>query len=303
MAGVMPRGQYIRLTLTGKSGRSWNLTDGTEGVEIQPKSSSLLTDADATTFWIDSIYGQSYQGNQWKQRRPVFGCNIHHPDPDQWAQIDSDFRDDLGMFDDTFTITCEAFGSVRNLSMRLFSAPQIYSQGSWEGKLPSLFDTSTIGVPAACERPFWVGESLVYSVTFPSGNGTLPIWVANLGNVPIWLQWKLPSPGTYTVADYSWGQELKYGYAPGQHTTRTVTLNPITTGEDLDIQTDPYWKQMVAANADPVQNRNGGAQFIYPIPAKTPPTQIPLQLVGGTPGATAYVVCPAWFSRAWGVSL
>ncbi len=92
MAGLN-RGQFLRLTLTGPNGMSWNLTDGTEGAEIQPKASQLLTDADATTFWIDSIYGQSYQGYQWKQRRPTFGVNIHHPDPDRWAQIDSDFRD------------------------------------------------------------------------------------------------------------------------------------------------------------------------------------------------------------------
>ncbi len=207
------------------------------------------------------------------------------------------------MFGDTFTITAEANGSSRDLCMRLYSAPEAYGKGSWEGKSPFLYDTSTIAIPAACERPFWVGQSLVYSVTFPTGNGTLPIWVANLGNVPIWLEWRLPAPSTWTVPDYSWGQELLYGYMPGEHATRTVPLDPITTGEDLDIQTDPYDKQMVAANADPVQQRNGGVQWIYPIPAKTKPTQIPLQLVGGNANTTAYVVCPAWFSRAWGVSL
>lgn len=302
MAGI-DRRQYLRLSLTGPSGRTWNLTDATEGVELQPKSSQLLTDSDADTFWIKSIYGQSYQGFQWKQRRPTFGVNIHHPDPDQWAQIESDFRDDLGMFDDTFVVTAEAMGSTRTLEMRLLQAPDSYSKGAWEGKSPFLYDTSTMAIMAACERPFWVGQSLVYSVTFPTGSGTLPIWVANFGNVPIFVEWKLPAPGTWTVPDYSWGQELTYGYTAGQHTTRVVPLNPITTGEDLDIQTDPYWKQMVAANNAPVQNRNGGVQFIYPIPAKTPPTQIPLELVGGNANTTAWVVCPAWFSRAWGVSL
>ena len=99
------RSRYLRLTLSNKtSGRAWNLTDGTEGVEIQKNTSQLLTDADADTYWIKSIYGMSYQGSGWKQRRPTFSLNIHHPDPDQWMQIDSDLRDDLGMFDDGFRI-------------------------------------------------------------------------------------------------------------------------------------------------------------------------------------------------------
>jgi hypothetical protein len=303
VAGLINRSQYLRLSLTGPSGRSWNLTDGTEGVEIQKNSSQLLTDADADTYWIKSIYGQSYQGSGWKQRRPTFGVNVHHPDPDQWMQIESDFRDDLGMFDDTFTVTAEAGGSMRTLEMRLYQAPESYSKGAWEGKSPFLFDTSTMAISAACERPFWVGQSLVWPCTFPTGNGTLPIWVANYGNVPIWLEWKLPAPGTWTLPDYSWGQELKFGRAPGQDLTRTLTLDPLTAGEDLDLNSDPYQKQMVSAINTPVDQRNLGKQLMYPVAPKTPPTQIPLELVGGTAGATAYVVCPAWFSRPWGVSL
>ncbi|WP_157116928.1 hypothetical protein [Nocardia vaccinii] len=304
MARMIDRSQYLRLTLSNKtSGRSWNLTDGTEGVEIQKNTSQLLTDADADTFYIKSIYGQSYQGFQWKQRRPTFGVNVHHPDPDQWMQIESDFRDDLGMFDDTFSITAEAPGSTRDLEMRLYQAPDSYSKGAWEGKSPFLQDTSTMAIMAACERPFWAAESIVYPCTFPTGNGTLPIWVENRGNVPIFLEWKLPAPGTWTVPDYSWGQELKFGRTPGQDATRTVTLNPLQAGEDLDLDTDPYQKQMVAASNTPVEQRNLGVQLMYPVAPKTPPTQVPLELVGGTANTTAYVVCPAWFSRPFGVSL
>jgi len=298
------RSRYLRLTLSNKtSGRAWNLTDGTEGVEIQKNTSQLLTDADADTYWIKSIYGMSYQGSGWKQRRPTFSLNIHHPDPDQWMQIDSDLRDDLGMFDDGFRITAEVGSKARTLDMRLYQAPDAYSKGAWEGKSPFLYDTSTLVVMAGCERPFWVGDALVYPCTFPTGSGTLPIWVANYGNVPIWLRWKLPAPGTWTVADLSWGQELKFGRATGQDTARTITLNPLLAGEDLDLNTDKFEKLMVSASALPTEQRNFGAQFMYPVAPRTPPTQIPLELVGGNAGATAYVVCPQWFSRPWGVSL
>lgn len=304
MARMIDRSQYLRLSLSSAiSGRSWNLTDGTEGVEIQKGTSQLLTDADADTYWIKSIYGQSYQGFGWKQRRPTFGVNVHHPDPDRWMQIESDFNDDLGMFAEIFTVTAEAGGSTRTLDMRLYQAPDSYSKGAWEGKSPFLYDTSTLAIMAGCERPFWVGESLVYSVTFPTGNGTLPIWVANFGNVPIWLDWKLPAPGTWTVPDYSWGQELQFGRATGQDTTRTITLNPLLSGEDLDLNTDKFEKLMVSASALPTEQRNFGAQFMYPVAPRTPPTQVPLELVGGAANTTAYVVCPAWFSRPWGASL
>jgi hypothetical protein len=297
---------YLRYILVGASGREWDLTRSSrEGVELRPGAQQFI-DAPASTFWIKSIYGQSYQGSQWKRREPTFAVTIAGKTADRWEQIDSDFREDLGIGipgAQTFTLRAETGAACRTLCMRLLEHPEAYTKGDWEGKDPHLFRKSTLAIPAACERGFWTGKSLVSSVTFPTGNGTLPIWVANYGDVPIWLFWSLPAPGTWTVPDYSWGQEEDFGYVAGEWATRTLTLSPLTSGEDLEIETNPDGKGMIAANGDPVQQRNGGIQFIFPVAPHTPPTQIPLELVGGNAGTTAYVTCPAWFSRPWGVSL
>lgn len=298
--------EYLRYTLVGATGREWNLTwSSREGVELRPGAQNLI-DAKASTFWIKSVYGMSYQGSQWERREPTFAVTIAGKTADRWERIDSDFRQDLGVGipgAQTFSIRANTGNATRTLSMRLLEQPEAYTKGDWEGKDPHLFRTSTLAIPAACELPFWVGQSLVSSVTFPTGNGTLPIWVANYGDVPIWLSWNLPAPGTWTVPDYSWGQEEEFGYVLGQWATRTVTLSPLTSGEDLVLNTNPDTKQMIAANGDPVQQRNGGIQLIFPVAPMTKPIQIPLELVGANANTTAYVTCPAWFSRPWAVSL
>jgi len=295
---------YLRFTLIGATGREWDLTRSSrEGVELRTGAQQFI-DAPAKTFWIKSVYGQTYQGFQWARREPTFAVTIAGKTADRWEQLDSDFRDDLGMYNNTFSIRAETGSTSRTLCMRLLEQPEAYTKGDWEGKDPHLFRASTLAIPAACELGFWVGQSLVSPpCTFSTGNGTQWIPVVNYGDVPIWLTWNLPAPGTWTVPDYSWGQEEEFGYVNGEWATRTVTLSPLTSGEDLVLNTDPNTKQMIAANGDPVQQRNGGIQLIFPVAPKTPPTLVPLELVGGNAGATAYVTCPSWFSRPWGVSL
>lgn len=311
--GVAVTDRFLKLWLVGQDGSRWNLTDETEGVMLRP-GPSMLIDAPAKTYWIDSSTGSHYQGMSFGRRDPVFSVQIKDPSPNPnpyvWADIDSRFRRALGMVgDDEFQLEAHTAYGVRSITMRLLTEPTAYATADYEKKSPWLTTDSTLAISAACEDPFWQADPLELTwelASGTSGSGTIPI--ENRGDVPVFWKAFATAPALWTVADFSWGQKI-YAKATPPYTRafddadRTVALPALLTGEDTDINTDPDEQTLVAHNGAPVQARWNSNGLLYPLRAYLEPTPVPISVTGANPGAAITFTIPRAFSRPWGATL
>jgi len=310
MSVYLPPNEYLRFFLIDKFGHRWNLTDETEGVLLRPGPSKLI-DAPAKTFWLDTSTGSFYQGMRFERRDPVFSVQIYHPDPTTWADIDSRFRLGLGMVgEDQFQLEAHSPYGIRRITMRLLTEPIAYGTADYEKYSPWLTHDSTLGISAACERPFWEADPLsgpdqIWEPSSSTDTGT--VIFENRGDVPIWWKGFGTAPGRYRVPDRSWGQKIQakatYPYhRADDDALRMEWLPEIFTGEDLSIETDPDLPTLVAANGNPVQNRWSSRGLIYPIAPGTLPTPVGVQCEGVSSGGGIQFTLPRWFSRPWGVT-
>ncbi|MBF6422033.1 hypothetical protein IU436_25420 [Nocardia farcinica] len=300
---------YLKLYLIGQDGSRWNLTDETEGVLLRPGPQKLI-DAPAKTFWLETSTGSHYQGMRFERRDPVFSVQIHARDPLQWADIDSRFRMALGMVgEDTFWMEAHTPYGIRKIAMRLLTEPIAYEQGDHEGMDPWLTHDSTLGISAACERPFWESAPVELKWELTSGtSGTGTLMFENRGDIPVWWYGFVTAPGRWRVPDRSWGQKIyakpTYPYhRADDDAARMEWLPPLLPGEDTSIDTDPDQPTLIAANGAPVQNRWAGRGLLYPIKPWTPPTPVTVTVEGAQPGAAIKIWIPRQHSRPWGVTL
>ncbi|WP_147404003.1 hypothetical protein [Nocardia panacis] len=293
----------MSIWLTGADGSIWDL-DGDQGVELRPGPKRII-DAPAKTFWIAGAANMHYQGRQFERRDPTFAVNIFATDgnPDTWRDIDSQFRRALGMYDQQFTLHIETDDGVRHLDLRLLSEPTAYENGSWEGKNPHLYATSTLLINAAAEQPFWYADDFTFTWTTATGSGSTTFRAQNLGDIEVWPKYFVNAPGTWTLPDYSWGQEGAYQRPANIDTARTVTLPALVAGEDCAIDSDPDQEALVAANGSPIWARWNGNSLLYPIAAGTKPTAVPISVTGANANAAVTVRIPRRYSRPFGVSL
>ncbi|MFE2998661.1 hypothetical protein ACFXG4_27120 [Nocardia sp. NPDC059246] len=296
-----------RLWIEGADGSIWNLAGpgaGTEGAMMMPGPSKLI-DAPAKTFWVQGATQMHYQGRQFERRDPTFSIGIHDPDRYVWSDVDSRFRMALGMYDEQFTIGVESEYGIRRLDMRLLQEPTAYANNpaekAWE------FGETTLNISAACSNPFWYGAPIPLSWTSTTGAGSGTLNAKNLGDVPVWPKYFVNAPGTWTLPDFSWGQDLYFMYGPPlisravADAARTQFLPALNAGEDTSVDTDPNVETLIAANGALVQARWEGNGLLYPIAPHTPATAVPVSLAGGNPGAAVTMTIPQWFSRPWGV--
>ncbi|WP_280319850.1 hypothetical protein [Nocardia wallacei] len=304
--------RYLRFFLLGADGSRWNLTDETEGVLLR-KGPQKIFDAPAKTFWIESSTGSSYQGMRFERRDPVFSVQIHHPDPLVWADIDSRFRMALGMVgDDQFVLEAHTPSGIRQLTMRLLTEPVAYQQGGYEDRSPWLTTDSTLGISAACEKPFWEDPKPVeFEWELPSGtSGSVVFPFENRGDVPAFWKGFVTAPAKWVVPDKSWGQTIYAKAVPPyncalEHADRTVPLPELFAGEDTDIDTDPDERTLVAHNGAPVQARWNSNGLLYPLRPHLKPEdgEVTFSVTGANPGAGVKVWIPRRFSRPWGVTV
>ena len=296
--------EYLSVALTGADGTRWDLSGldaGLQGVEMRPKPSGLI-EAPVKTFWIKSAFGNKYQGAQVQRRDVVFSVQITGDDIYSWRDVDSRFRLALGDFDHTFTLTYTTDDGPRSLTLRLLEAPKAFEADYEAGLDPHLFGDSTLVITAAAEQPYWAGTLATASWTLTSGtagSGTI-LLPGNPGDVPIWPRWTVTAPATWTLPDWSWGQDLYNNAVADAH--RTVPLPALRAGEDSDLDSNPQEEAIIAANGAPVWARWNGRGLLYPIPPHTPPTAVPIAVTGAVAGASVSVECDRWFSRPWGLS-
>lgn len=301
--------RYLNLTLIGQDGVRWDLTEETEGVLLRPGPQQII-DAPAKTYWLESSTGAHYQGVSFPRRDPSFSVQIHDPDPDVWADLDSRFRRSLGMVgEDQFQLEARTSYGVRRLTMRLLAEPKAYATAQYENKDPFLFCDSTLAITAACENPFWEADPVELSWELESGtSGETELLFENRGDVPVFWKGFMTAPGKWELSDKSWGQKIyaktTYPYhCADDDADRSVWSPLLVTGEDTDIDSDPDEPTLVARNGAPVQARWESNGILYPIRPYLEPTPVPIRVTDAYPGAAIMIWIPRAFSRPWGVSI
>ncbi|MFC8531939.1 hypothetical protein [Nocardia sp. NPDC057227] len=303
---------FLRLTLIGVSGRRWEISgpgQGRDGVELMPKPKQFY-DSPAETFWIKSGGSlQKYQGFSFKRRDPLFGLFISGDDAEDEAEIHSQMRMDLGMYDQQFELEAETTRwGIRRLKMRLLEDPKAFETGEWEGKDPHLFGASTLWVSAAAEMPHWYAddpETESWTLTAgTSGSTNHFLHPGNPGDVVVFPRWTLNGPATWTICDPSLGQEIDFQRPAGADTNLTYPVTPLLAGEHVELdtnQSEPF--MLTSAGGLGPWMRSNGRELIYPVAPLTPPFETTVSVTGATAGVTATIECDRWFSRPLGVSL
>jgi hypothetical protein len=297
----------LAVALIGVSGRRWDISgpgQGAQGAELMPKPKQFW-DSPAITYWIKSGGAlQKYQGYSFKRRDPLFGLVVCGDDPADEAEIASQLRLDLGMYDQTFELEATSSYGVRRLTMRLLEDPKAYETGDWEGKDPFDYGACTLMVSAACEQPHWTADPVTASWEYGSSSSLLH--PGNPGDVPIFPRWTLNAPATsWTIPDPSWGQELDFNRIGHDDSNLTYSTVALLAGEDveLDTNTDMPFMLTESGSLGPWM-RSGGKELIYPVAPQTLPTVFTsVSVSGASAGASATIECDRWYSRPIGVSL
>lgn len=300
---------FLALTLIGVTGRRWDISgpnQGLQGVELMPKPRQFY-DSPAETYWIKSGGAlQKYQGFSYKRRDPLFGLVVCGDDPLEEAEIASQLRLDLGMYDNEFSIEAQTAYGTRTLTMRLLEDPKAYESLDWEGKDPHLYGTSTVMVSAAASMPHWAATPVTESWTVSGSSGTTTTFEhpGNPGDVVVFPRWTLNGPGTWVIADPSWGQEVDFQRPPGADTNRPYQVVTLQAGEDVEIDTNPDQPFMLSPTAGfGPWMRSSGRELIYPVAPLTRPRSVTVSVTGTTAGATATLEVDRWYSRPFGVSI
>lgn len=130
------------------------------------------------------------------------------------------------------------------------------------------------------------GESLPWTEGDP-GVWSATITIGNPGDLPVWAEFALSNTGVeqWTVPDGVDGATVALEVFD-------ASVGPIVVNSDpFTLQLDSQTESQIAASLL-------GLRWRYPIPANTPPTEVPIKVTGGPGEATAYVT--PMYRRPWG---
>ncbi|HET8667332.1 MAG TPA: hypothetical protein VFM10_05070, partial [Terriglobales bacterium] len=84
---------------------------------------------------------------------------------------------------------------------------------------------------------------------------------------------------------------------------RMIVMPALTNGENILVDTDPLAiaGQVVSSTDTQVYQRMNGRMFVYPIPAYTSPTAIPVAVTRAQAGNGVQVRVPRSWTRPWGL--
>lgn len=288
--------QHLKIEIEGCDGSEWVISGpgfGQQGVILKPKVSQLI-DTPVKTLFVPGPFGEEFAGKRVQRREMVFTVQVggEEIDPDEWAEIDAAWRWAWDYEkESTMTVSVlNADGSVessRYIKLRLLEEPKSYGDRD-----PFIHGDDEVVMTVTATFPYWRSADRVYQRT---NSGTLTI--ENDGDVPVWPRWSLSGGTTWTLPDYSWGNDM---YSRGvEDAARTVQLPAIPAGNDVSVDSDPRVQTLICVNSTtgaagfPAQHHWKGKDLLYPVmPGAGGTVQ-----VSGTGSVVLYL--PRWYSRPW----
>lgn len=292
----------------GAGNRNVWLAEGGDGTEFDgmydPPVTVLLT---STAFQT----GATVTGTREEPYDFILAFHITGTEELPWRYADSDFRLAFDFLEQS-RIRVEVEESTRWLSVQLGSKPKLQI-----GRDPNGQQYGLILVPLIAEYPRWVeldwGENtppdhptkfVTTTDTTASGfeDGFVTVW--NPTPLKQWVRYSVQGAAgiIWTISDFSWGQEAMHDRDPGVDVARKITLAPLVAGEHLKIDTNPEAIDgMYNSNIDTQVYMRQQVEFMYPIPPRTPPTQVPIRVSKAPIGAGIQVRGPLHWNRPWGL--
>jgi hypothetical protein len=275
------------------------------GPELAPGSTGLY-DMPIQTNWGSYGFGQFYQSWKPKRRNVVWTVNIMNPETgtaldessDLWHTLYSRWK---AMFSPSLeaTIVYTSVDGERTLGVRTVDAPKPFNANHFEGKDPHVFAFGSVVQTMGCELPFYVGKPSVHTwETDAPGSYWFNLPYFNPSSIDIWPEWHLTGGSTYSLPDFSFGNEAARPRAarPGED----HHLGGVLEGEDLDIQTRPDLETFITSLETPFAMRMGGRDFEYPIPPGMGSSGngcVVRANVASSAGARVELVLPRWYDE------
>jgi hypothetical protein len=221
-----------------------------------------------------------------------------------WRSNDSDFR--LAWdFVRQSRIRVEVEESTRRLAVRLGSKPRIKTAHDPNGKQYGLSLIPLIGAYPRWVEPDLTDSFVTTTDTTVSGTENGVVRVSNPTPLPMWMRWVLQGTAgiRWTIPDFSWGQEELHDRPAGADVARKIVMPPLIAGEHVKIESNPESPdgQFNSDLDTEIYLRTGGVEFMYPIPPRTPPTDIPIAVSKAPIGAGVQVFVPSEWQRPWGM--
>lgn len=167
--------------------------------------------------------------------------------------------------------------SYREMPFRLES----YPDDAMDDEPDQVWDWA---LPCVAYSPGWRGQTI--RSEFNSQTDTT-ITLGNPGDLPVFAEFSLSNTGVekWTVPDGVGGASVPLEVFP-------ASLGPIV------VNSDPFVLQLDSQTESQIVASLLGLRWRFPIPANTPPTQVPISLTGGRGEAAAYVT--PMYRRPWG---
>ena len=279
------------LQLHSSTGRVWHIhgaSAGAEGVALLEGADGLW-EAPIKSVWMQGAFqeGATYVGFRTEPLDVILPIGIRGETYAEWAHADSLFRNDLGDPDSEFSLVAISESGRRELKLRLTDTPvNVRTTDPGEDHYTRLV------VQARAGWPRWVGEAEASVFTSTNGNSSGFVTVSNPTDTWLYPLWVCDAPGKWSLPDFSWRDD--------QWKDRVINTPTLGGGEALTIDTYPANESYVSANGSNIAGRFGGVEFLFPIPPHTPPTQVPVQVSGGHPGASVMVRMPRNWRRPRG---
>ena len=275
---------------------------GAQGVELASDVNDLY-DVPVETIRLQHAYqrGSSYGGHRVGHRIPVFSVYISGRSSREWEDLDSEWRWawDYGR---QSKLWIETEQSRRYLNLSLFEHPKVDLEYDPHGELTVKATMTTVA-----GDPYWYDERpetrqwINPTNTTGGGWSTGHVEVSNPTTEDIWLYWMLQAyPGArWRLPDFSFGSDKED--AAVAHAARTVVMPEMIAGEHFRVDTNEDTTQLETDLDTQAYLRMNGVRFLYPIPAGTPPFNLPVAVTGAPAGVGAQVRMERPWNRPWGM--
>lgn len=203
----------------------------------------------------------------------------------EWEQVDAMLWQILTFTQDCILRVSSATNAPREIKIRLDRKPKDAMTFDPGTQRHMVWDVTAV----ACD-PYWYGPELTSSWTNSAGTGSGYLTLENPSDVECWVQFasgQLTTTQTWTLPD---------GVSGG-----SVTLPALTPGKEFFVDTYPLAETLMVLDDSQMWAAMNAKAFLYALPPETPPTQVPVSVVGGntTSTVTAYMI--QRYDRPWSV--
>lgn len=215
---------------------------------------------------------------------------------EMWERIDSLLWKVLGFKHDCYLRYYTADRkSWRELKIRLDRKPA--DTINYE---PSVTKHMVWAITAVACDPWWYSTELVSSWTNTAGTGVGELILRNDADQECWVTYSsgtLTTSQTWTLPDGIMRYPVGHPLA-GQNVTHTLpALGP---GQEFLVDTHPLKETLSVMDATLQWAKMRSEDFIYPLAAHTPPTVVPVKVVGGTTASTVAAFMTQRWDRPFG---